>query len=170
MFLDSSQIGATQPFGNAIGQSTVATYSGATFPLTQAQLNAPLINPPAPPYTASGYYFPAHLQPPYTFHWNVAVEQSLGKNSGAYIDIRGKQWSAIAIARSTPRDCVIGTELLLYLRGNIGHYVELWCPTGRISAHAEPWFTSIGIIQLGAFHRFWIAKYPVCASAGKLGL
>jgi hypothetical protein len=77
MFYDMGNLLGSQGF-NGIGLSDFASYTGATFPLTSAQLQLP---PPsvAPPYNNFVYAFDPGLRLPYTLQWNVAVEQLLGR-------------------------------------------------------------------------------------------
>lgn len=53
-------------------------YPSGGFPIPPAELTAPIVNPPVPPYGPVYGFYP-RLQLPYTLQWNVSIEQSLGK-------------------------------------------------------------------------------------------
>ncbi|WP_236657099.1 TonB-dependent receptor [Acidisarcina polymorpha] len=78
VFFDAGQQQSTQSFVNGIGNVAEALYFGASYPLTPAQVNVPSTNPLAAPYKAEGYYYPQHTQLPYTWQWNLSLEQALG--------------------------------------------------------------------------------------------
>jgi hypothetical protein len=93
VFFDSGQQASTQAFGNSPGQQSSAYYFGTSFPLTPAQLNVPITNPPTPQYSIT-YYFPTRLQLPYTLQWNLSVEQALGKSQAltfSYVGSNGRR-------------------------------------------------------------------------------
>ena len=81
IFYDTGNINGSQGFVEGVGFASQVSYSGVPFPLTPAQLVLP---PPdiAPPYSAQVVAFDPHLRLPYTLQWNVALEQSLGKEQG----------------------------------------------------------------------------------------
>jgi hypothetical protein len=94
VFFDSGQQDSTQPFGNSPGEAAEQYYFGASFPLTQAQLNVPISDPPTAPYSEQAYYFPARLQLPFTLQWNLSVEQELGKAQSltmSYVGSNGRR-------------------------------------------------------------------------------
>ena len=94
IFFDSGQQGSTQAFGESVGQAAFGIYPGASFPLTSAQLDVQLPNPPSPPYNAYGYSFPSRLQLPYTLQWNLSLEQALGKSQTltlSYVGSNGRR-------------------------------------------------------------------------------
>jgi hypothetical protein len=78
---------------NGIGFSAYNYIPGSALPLTAQQLN---FEPSAkPPYTSSpAYVFPRRLQLPYDLQWNVAVQQSLGKEQAvtfSYVGSEGRR-------------------------------------------------------------------------------
>jgi hypothetical protein len=89
VFFDSGQQASTQAFGESIGQNATALYFGASYPLTPAQLNVQIANPPVAPYNADGFYFPSRLQLPYTLQWNTSLEQALGQSQSLTISYVG---------------------------------------------------------------------------------
>ena len=89
VFFDSGQQDSTQAFGQSPGQLAYGLYYGSSYPLTPAQVDLTLMNPPVAPYDASGYYFPSRQQLPYTLQWNVSLEQALGKSQAMTISYVG---------------------------------------------------------------------------------
>jgi hypothetical protein len=89
---------ASQEAGNLIAQSAYpfeafSFSSGGTFPLSQASSAPPVIVPPG---GGSGTLlaFDPNLQLPYSFQWNVAVEQTIGRQqslSVSYVGAAGKR-------------------------------------------------------------------------------
>jgi hypothetical protein len=59
-----------------------------SFPLSPAQAEPPIINPPQPPYSQV-YAYPAHLQLPLTWQWNASIEQSLTSSQKVTISYVG---------------------------------------------------------------------------------
>lgn len=93
VFFDSGQQMSASAFGNSPGQSASATYSNVSYPLTPAQLNISISDPPAGPYSL-GYYFPTHQQLPYTLQWNASIEQAIGKQQSftiSYVGSNGRR-------------------------------------------------------------------------------
>ncbi len=93
IFFDSGQQNSTSAFGNSPGQSANAFYINVSYPLTPTQVNLPISNPPSSPY-GTGYYFPQHLQLPYSFQWNLALEQALGEHQSislTYVGSNGRR-------------------------------------------------------------------------------
>jgi hypothetical protein len=94
VFFDSGQQSSTQAFNNDVGVASFGLYFGASYPLTPVQINVPIANPPVAPYDAVAYYFPSHLQLPYTLQWNVSVEQAFGHADAltiSYIGSNGRR-------------------------------------------------------------------------------
>ena len=79
VFYDLGSSGALAGTFNGVGFGSTASYSDVRFPLTQAQNTLP---PPSAdsPYNATVTAFDPHLKLPYTFEWNVAVQQALGSS------------------------------------------------------------------------------------------
>jgi hypothetical protein len=64
---------------DAIGFSATAHPENVPVPVTADQLD--FSTTPSAPYTKTTVFaFPRHLQMPYTFQWNVAIEQAFGRN------------------------------------------------------------------------------------------
>ena len=94
VFFDSGQQQSTETFENDIGETAGAIYFGASYPLTHAQIYLPIVDPPAAPYNAQGFYYPEHTQLPYTLQWNVSLEQALGSNQSftlSYVGSNGRR-------------------------------------------------------------------------------
>jgi hypothetical protein len=77
-YFDTDNQPAAQAF-SAIGFSATAHSENVPVPVTTAQLD--FSTTPSAPYTNTTVFaFPHHLQLPYAFQWNVAVEKALGRN------------------------------------------------------------------------------------------
>jgi Carboxypeptidase regulatory-like domain/TonB dependent receptor/TonB-dependent Receptor Plug Domain len=90
VFFDTNNQNATRGFDGP-GFSTYQLYYGASLPLTQGQLELPVMV--TSPYGLI-YAYPQHLQPPYTWQWNASLEQSLGKSQSltiSYIGANGRR-------------------------------------------------------------------------------
>jgi hypothetical protein len=79
VFYDLNSLLASSGFSGFMGFATSVKYSGVPFPLTPALLTLPPVSL-APPYNESVLAFDPHLRLPYTIHWNVALEQRLGRS------------------------------------------------------------------------------------------
>lgn len=90
VFLDTNNRAAVRAF-SALGFSETMHPTNVPVPLTPAQLDFSVL--PSAPYTRSLVYaFPRHFQLPYSVQWNVAAEQSLGKNqtfTASYVGAAG---------------------------------------------------------------------------------
>ena len=77
LFYDTGNATGSDGFNNAVGFTSNATFFGASFPLSSAQVTLP---PPsiASPYGANVRAFDPNLKLPYTMQWNLAIEQGLG--------------------------------------------------------------------------------------------
>lgn len=94
VFFDSGQQDSTQAFFDSLGEGVEQLHFGASYPLTQAQVNVPIVSPPVAPYDELAYYFPTRLQLPYTLQWNLSVEQELGKSQSltmSYVGSNGRR-------------------------------------------------------------------------------
>jgi Carboxypeptidase regulatory-like domain len=93
VFFDTGQQEGSQGFG---GPPFYASefYSTTQFPLTPAQLNVPIVNPPTPPFSTI-YAFPQHLQLPYTLQWNGTVQQALGNSQALTVSYLGSHGSRL---------------------------------------------------------------------------
>jgi hypothetical protein len=93
LFYDLNSLLASTGFSTFMGFDTSVKYSGIAFPLTPAQLTLPPVNL-SPPYNESVLAFDPHLRLPYTLHWNVALEQGLGRNqtlTASYVGSLGQR-------------------------------------------------------------------------------
>lgn len=79
LFYDLGTVFTSDGFSNYMGFDTTIKYSHVPFPLTPAQMTLPAVST-TPPYTENVLAIDPHLRLPYTLHWNLAIEQSLGKN------------------------------------------------------------------------------------------
>jgi Carboxypeptidase regulatory-like domain len=92
VYFDTSNEVATEGYGG-IGYGASQTYLAFSLPFTPAQL---AITPSvSAPYTSDTVYaFPAHMQAPYTFQWNVSLEQALGRSQTftvSYVGANGRR-------------------------------------------------------------------------------
>jgi Carboxypeptidase regulatory-like domain/TonB-dependent Receptor Plug Domain len=92
VFFDTGTQPALRAF-SGLGFSTYASFLNAPIPVTAAQLNVPTLV--APPYTHSTTFaFDPHLQLPYSWQWNLSVEQALGSNQSvtfSYVGANGRR-------------------------------------------------------------------------------
>jgi Carboxypeptidase regulatory-like domain/TonB dependent receptor len=79
LFYDLNSLLASSGFSTFIGFDTSVKYAGVPFPLTPSQLTLPPVSL-ATPYNQSVLAFDPNLRLPYTIHWNVALEQRLGRS------------------------------------------------------------------------------------------
>jgi hypothetical protein len=79
VFYDLNSLLASSGFSTFIGFDTSVKYAGVPFPLTPAQLTLPAVSLTTP-YNESVLAFDPNLRLPYTLHWNVALEQRLGRS------------------------------------------------------------------------------------------
>jgi hypothetical protein len=92
VFFDTDDELATEGFAG-LGFAASQELFGSPLPFTGTQLN---FSPSAaPPYTNGVVYaFPPHLQLPYTYEWNVSVEQALRKTRAltvSYVGSNGRR-------------------------------------------------------------------------------
>ncbi|MDR3742154.1 MAG: TonB-dependent receptor [Terracidiphilus sp.] len=78
VYFDSDNQGAAQSF-SAIGFSATNYLTGVPVPLASTQFDF-TVTPSAPYTDALVFAFPRHFQLPYTFEWNVSLDQALGRN------------------------------------------------------------------------------------------
>ena len=92
IFFDTDNRAAARAF-SALGFSETMHPTNVPVPVTPAQLDFSVS--PTAPYTHSLVYaFPRHFQLPYSVQWNVAVEQSLGRNqtfTASYVGAGGRR-------------------------------------------------------------------------------
>jgi hypothetical protein len=122
VFFDTSNQIGVPPFV-ASGFTTTASYSSVPLPFTQAQQNISVSL--APPYN-NIWFYPSHLQLPYTLEWNASIEQQLGRGNAAnisYIGSDGRRLTAgqqLSLASFNPL-----LRTILYVRGITSDYNAL---------------------------------------------
>jgi hypothetical protein len=133
VFFDTDNELALRGF-NGLGFSAVKPLPGVPIPVTTSQLDFSIM--PAPPYT-SVYAFPQHLQLPYSFEWNVSVEQALSKAqslSVSYVGSNGRrqlQLQQLSLSSLNPN---FGT--VFYIPGGVSsNYQALQVKFQRTVAH-----------------------------------
>jgi hypothetical protein len=121
-FYDMGSAFASEGF-NAVGFSSFLLYSGVPFPLTPAQLVLP---PPSiiPPYHSNVIAFDPHLKLPYAMHWNVAVEQAMGRDQAFTLTYVG----------SAGRRLLFTSQLFPPTNPNFTSGFGLYLTTGRASS------------------------------------
>jgi len=92
VFFDTDNSVAGTGF-SGLGFLAQKSYSGSPLPITSAQQSfTPSV---APPYGAGAVYaFPQHLQLPYTFQWNISVQQGMGAHQSltiSYVGANGRR-------------------------------------------------------------------------------
>ena len=85
--LATSEIGNTFAFGYPFSGEIYS--SGGSFPLSAAAAAPPLINPPNPTNPPQLNFVDPRLKAPHTLEWNVALEQSLGRQQGMSVTYIG---------------------------------------------------------------------------------
>jgi hypothetical protein len=92
VFFDGSNRAALPAFG-ALGFANSSYYADVPIPATSSQLNVPA--PGASTYRGTnGFAFPTHLQLPYSWQWNVALERAFGRNqtlTASYVGSSGRR-------------------------------------------------------------------------------
>lgn len=103
LLYDLGTLFTSNGFSTYMGFDSIAKYSNDIedypndpilypFPLTPAQMTLPPVNTNAP-YNMSVLAIDPHLRLPYTLHWNLAIEQGLGRNqtlTTSYVASRGQ--------------------------------------------------------------------------------
>jgi hypothetical protein len=92
VFFDTGTQSALEAF-TGLGFATSAHFLDASVPATSTQLDfSTLVEPP---YTnARAFAFPRHLDSPYSWQWNLSVEQALGKSQSltlSYVGANGRR-------------------------------------------------------------------------------
>ena len=93
VFFDTGQQLGSLGFAG-IGFNSTNVVFGAAFPQAPAALTPSIVNPPTPPYNQV-YYFPRHLQLPYTLEWNASVQQALGASQSVTVSYVGSHASRL---------------------------------------------------------------------------
>jgi hypothetical protein len=143
VFFDSANEVATLGYSQ-LGFRAYQFVSGATLPFTASQLTVPIVV--APPYTSAVVIaFPHHLQLPYTFEWNAALQQALGKSQTltiSYVAANGRRLLGVQQRSLTRLNPNFGS--LQYFAGGItSSYQALQIQFQRSVAH--------GVQALGSY-------------------
>jgi hypothetical protein len=90
VYFDTGQQFGSQGF-NGIGFIAQNVIPSAAFPQPVAALTPPIVNPPvfSPSSPSEVWYFPPHLQLPYTLQWNGSLQQALGTSQAATVSYVG---------------------------------------------------------------------------------
>lgn len=114
IFFDTGQQEGT--FGyNGAGFSGSASYFGAAYPLDPSQIAPPIVNPPVGPGLLA-YGFEPHLQLPFTWQWNISLQQAMGQAQAftvTYVGANGRrllQTNQLNLAAVNPQ---IGTLIFI---------------------------------------------------------
>jgi hypothetical protein len=89
IFYDTGTQSALDAF-TGVGFSTSAHFLNTPLPATASQRD--FSTTVAPPYTnAKVFDFPVHLEPPYSFQWNIGVENALGERQSLTVSYVGSE-------------------------------------------------------------------------------
>jgi len=106
VFFDTGQQLGSSGY-NALGFSSISFFGPTSFPAPLSLQGPAIVNPPVAPYGVADAFYP-HLQLPYTWQWNLSVEQALGKSQAltvSYVGSAGRrllQENEILLARFNP--------------------------------------------------------------------
>jgi len=111
VFFDTGQQLGSSGY-NALGFSSTSFFGGnfgvpTSFPAPLSLQGPAIVNPPVAPYGLVEAFYP-HLQLPYTWQWNLSIEQALGKSQAvtiSYVGSAGRrllQENEILVARFNP--------------------------------------------------------------------
>lgn len=110
----------------------------SSFPVPPSEVNPPIINPPTLPYAGVIYANPPHLQSPYTFQWNLSVEQALGANQTftlSYVGANGRKLMEEQSISSSVINPELESSLYLFTNGLTSSYNALQVKFQRQLAH-----------------------------------
>jgi hypothetical protein len=92
VFFDASNQLALRAF-SGLGFANSIHFAGQPLPITPPELNVP--PPGSSPYSGTNAFaFPSHLQLPYSWQWNVALEKALGRSqtlTASYVGASGQR-------------------------------------------------------------------------------
>jgi hypothetical protein len=92
VFFDGSNRAALPAF-SALGFANSSYYANVPLPATSSQLAVP--QPGTSPFQGTnGFAFPAHLQLPYSWQWNVSIERAFGRDqtlTASYVGSSGRR-------------------------------------------------------------------------------
>lgn len=83
LFYDTGNTQASTGYWFGAGISSTTSFAGSAFPLTAEQIAGLPAPSPAAPYNSEVIGFDPGLKLPYTWQWNVALQQALGSNQSA---------------------------------------------------------------------------------------
>ncbi len=86
LFYDLGNNLASSGYFFGVGITSRTSFAGTPFPLTPAQLEAIPAPSAAAPYNSEVFGFDPNLKLPYTWQWNVALEQALGENQSLILN------------------------------------------------------------------------------------
>lgn len=86
LFYDLGNNLASSGYFFGVGITSRNSFAGTPFPLTPAQLEAIPAPSAAAPYSSEVFGFDPNLKLPYTWQWNVALEQALGENQSLILN------------------------------------------------------------------------------------
>jgi Carboxypeptidase regulatory-like domain/TonB dependent receptor/TonB-dependent Receptor Plug Domain len=92
VFFDSSNQPALRAF-SGLGFANSIHFAGQPLPVTPPELNVPPAG--SSPYSGTNAFaFPSHLQLPYSWQWNIALEKALGRSqtlTASYVGASGQR-------------------------------------------------------------------------------
>jgi len=92
IFFDASNQPALRAF-SGLGFANSIHFAGQPLPVTPAELNVP--PPGSSPFSGTNAFaFPTHLQLPYSWQWDIAVEKALGRSqtlTASYVGASGRR-------------------------------------------------------------------------------
>ncbi|MEI9979998.1 MAG: TonB-dependent receptor [Edaphobacter sp.] len=94
VFYDTGNTQGSSGYFFGVGITSRTSFAGSSFPLTQAQLSSVPAPSAAEPYSSQVIGFDPHLKLPYTWQWNVSLEQELGESQSltlSYVASAGRR-------------------------------------------------------------------------------
>jgi hypothetical protein len=123
LFYDTGNAQASTGYWFGIGISSTTTTLGTPFPLTADQLaNLPLPSA-ASPYNSSVVGFDPHLKLPYTWQWNVAIQQALGSNQSLTVSYLGSAGRRLLQQKEYDPSVLGNTNFVPNANGGNGLYI-----------------------------------------------
>lgn len=89
LFYDTGNTQASTGYWLGAGISSTTSFSGSAFPLTADQINNLPAPSATPPYNSEVIGFAPHLELPYTWQWNLALQQALGRDQSLTVSYVG---------------------------------------------------------------------------------
>lgn len=122
--------------GVALGAARTVSYKGNPFPLTQSQINLPVL-PPVAPYTFVDYP-DTSIVPPYALQWNASLEQALGSRQTitlGYVASGGRKLTTFKLYSLSGLTNKQFTNFQLYANGPGSSYNSLQLKYQRQMSH-----------------------------------